>query len=42
MYTQKSLKPILSRTNPGGFDYKDYLNKSKYMINFMSVIQILF
>jgi competence protein ComEC len=29
MYTQKSLKPILSRTNTGGFDYKDYLNKIK-------------
>tara|TARA_B100002019_G_C21265687_1_gene599294 strand:- start:684 stop:1496 length:813 start_codon:yes stop_codon:yes gene_type:complete len=27
--TQKILKPILSRTNPGGFDYKNYLSKIK-------------
>ena len=27
--TQKISKPLISRTNPGGFDYKDYLNKIK-------------
>ena len=27
--TQKIPKPLLSRTNPGGFDYRDYLNKIK-------------
>ena len=27
--TQKIPKPLISRTNTGGFDYKDYLNKIK-------------
>ena len=27
--TQKIPKPLISGTNPGGFDYKDYLNKIK-------------
>ena len=29
IFTQKKPKPVLSRTHPGGFDYKKYLNRIK-------------